>query len=272
MRVVVKIGGAELAQDAARTAFCMALRTALQAGHEIILVHGGGAQIRALTERLGLETLTREGLRVTDSATAEAALMVLGGSVNRRLVRSLEHAGVAAVGLTGADGSVYSAIPHKPDGVDLGWVGSIGSVQPKLIDHLLSGGYVPVLATVAPRAEVDAEPFFNINADMGAGPLCRALKCDALVFLTDVPGVLDKRGKLILELDREHCEHLEQSGVLQGGMLPKVRAALAAMQENPCAQIRIAPATGDNSVLAALEGQTGTAFVMLAAKTGASHG
>lgn len=272
MRVIVKIGGAELEQVAARKAFCESLRSALQAGHEIILVHGGGAQIRALTDRLGLQTETRQGLRVTDQATAEAALMVLGGSVNRGLVRSLELAGVAAVGLTGADGSVYSAKPHKPDGVDLGWVGSIVGVQSKLIDHLLAGGYVPVLATVAPRAGVDAEPFFNINADMGAGPLCRALGCDALVFLTDVPGVLNKSGQLCPELDPVQCEQLTREGVLSGGMLPKVRAALAALQENPGAHIRIAPAAGADSVLAALKGQSGTGFVLHKAPAGVSHG
>ena len=263
VRILVKVGGAQLEEAAGRATFAAAVREALGAGHEIVVVHGGGNQIRSLSARLGLEDRYHDGLRVTDAATAEVVLMVLGGSVNRRLVWSLERAGVRAVGLSGADGSTFQASRHRPGGRDLGYVGKVERVRPDLIEVLLGAGYVPVLATSAPGADDAAAraPFFNVNADMAAGPLSRALGAAVLLFLTDVPGVLGAGGDRLPSLTPAACARLAASGVIGGGMQPKIDAALAALHAHPAATVKIAPASGPHAILAALEPATGTAFV-----------
>ena len=125
MKLLIKIGGAQLADQAGRQALATSIRTALADGHQVILVHGGGDQIRALTKRLAIEDRYHDGLRITDAATAEAVLMVLGGQVNRQLVADLCAHGVPAVGITGADGNTFSAQPLKRAGADLGYVGAV---------------------------------------------------------------------------------------------------------------------------------------------------
>ncbi|MCY2958064.1 MAG: acetylglutamate kinase [Planctomycetota bacterium] len=261
MRILLKIGGAQIEQALPRAELCQAIAIAHSAGHELILVHGGGNQIRKLNRALGIEDRYHEGLRITDSMTAEVALMVLGGQVNRTLVCALQHAGVAAAGISGADGATFSAHKLVKPGVDLGFVGAVGTVNPKLVQSLLSAGFVPVIATVAPGANADgSEPFYNLNADHAAGPLCNAFQCDALLFLTDVPGVLGADRQTIAMLTPDDCAQLLQTGVASGGMLPKLEAALLALKENPCALIKIAPAGSPNAVLSALQKHVGTTF------------
>lgn len=265
MRLLVKIGGAALEDDHARQQLACSIATARESGHEIIVVHGGGNQIRELTGRLGIESRYHDGLRITDAETAQAVVMVLGGLVNRLLVASLESAGVGAVGLTGADGSTFRAARYSPDGKDLGFVGSVHTSSSDLVDLLLGQGYTPVLATVAPLADDeqgDRSHFYNINADMGAGPLARALGATTLLFLTDVPGVLDHAGAILPRITPEQCESLKQDGVIHGGMIPKVDAALSALEQNPDAQVKIAPAGGATSVLDGLDPEVGTLFCL----------
>jgi acetylglutamate kinase len=264
MRVLVKIGGAQLERPAARAALARAIRAAQAAGHELVLVHGGGDQIRRLSDRLGVVAAYREGLRITDGPTAEIVLQVLGGEVNRTLVRSLQEQGVPAVGLTGADGGTFSVKKHEPDGVDLGFVGEVETVRPALVEHLLAGGWLPVIATVAPRTGDADGPFHNVNADMGAGPLTRALGADALLFLTDTDGVLDAERNTLPELTPADCAALERSGVISAGMIPKVRAALAALGECPAAHVAIVPAAGDDAITAGLAARRGTRFRLAA--------
>ncbi len=133
-------------------------------------------------------------------------------------------------------------------------------MNPRLTDSLLSEDYLPLIATVAPGPD---GAFYNVNADMAAGPLARALAAQALLFLTDVSGVLDAQGRLIPVLTPEHCAELRKSGVIRDGMIPKVEAALAAVAENPDAVVKIAPATGENAVLSALDPGVGTRFTAL---------
>lgn len=264
MRILVKIGGAQLEEPAPRAALCRAIAAALAAGHQLIVVHGGGNQIRQLTRALGIEDRYHEGLRITDARTADVVLMVLGGQVNRTLVAALQHAGVPAVGLSGADGRTFTASKLERPGVDLGFVGSVASVQPDLVHTLLRSGYVPVLATVAPGSGDDGStPFYNLNADLAAGPLCRAFGCDAILFLTDVDGVLDADRQRIAALTEPDCARLVQTGVAKGGMLPKLDAALQALRDNPRALVKIAPAKGADAVLAALQPDVGTRFTTL---------
>jgi acetylglutamate kinase len=267
VRLLVKIGGAQLERDDARTAVARALAAAREAGHEPIVVHGGGNQIRELCGRLGLEERYHRGLRVTDAATADVVLMVLGGLVNRQLVLALEREGLRAAGLTGADGGTFAARRHRPGGVDLGFVGEVAHVDPRLVEALLRERLVPVLATVAPEAaaRIDqkslghpSDTFLNVNADMAAGPLAQAFGADALLFLTDVPGVLDAQQRLLPALAAADAERLRAAGVIAGGMVPKVEAALAAVRAAPRCVVKIAPAAGDDAVLAALRDEVGT--------------
>lgn len=263
MRLLVKVGGAQLDDADSRSVFARSVAQARSVGHEVVLVHGGGAQLGRVGARLGLETVRWRGLRVTDPATAEAALMVLAGSVNRELVQSLGEANVPAVGLCGADGGTFAtrAFP-TPAEIDLGHVGEVARVEPGLMQHLLSGGFTPVVATVGPRMEAaPGAPFDNVNADDAVAALGAALGVAAVLFLTDVDGVRGAHGATLDELDPETAAELERAGVIAGGMCPKVRAGLQAADRLPEALVRIAPAAGENAVLAALEPGIGTRFL-----------
>jgi acetylglutamate kinase len=272
VRILVKIGGAQLEQPGARQQLCAAIHEAKQQGHEVIVVHGGGNQIRSVGQALGQQDRYHEGLRITDRETADTVLMVLGGLVNRNLVQSLAECDVPAVGITGADGGTFTAKPLLRSGVDLGYVGSVDHIDGTLVESLLSNGFIPVIATVAPgnsRQDSGHEPsgnrpFFNINADHAAGPLCRALGCDALLFLTDVDGVFDAQGRLMPLITDNDCERLISTGVATGGMQPKLESAQQAAQKNPHAIVKIAPANAADCVLAALRDGSGSRFFSLA--------
>lgn len=275
MRILVKIGGAQLEEAGPRAALCKAIGRAHAEGHELVVVHGGGNQIRQLGKALGIQEQYHDGLRITDARTAEVVLMVLAGLVNKTLVRSLQRCGVPAVGLSGADGNSFTARKLEKAGVDLGHVGAIDQVHPQLVQMLLSTGQVPVVATVAPgTTSAEGEPFFNLNADHAAGPLCRAFGCEAVLFLTDVPGVLDAQGQRHDRLTPADCERLVQSGVAKGGMIPKLDAALMALRDNPRALVKIAPANAPDAVLGALRSGVGTQFTtpQAAAERESAHG
>ncbi|MEE8468982.1 MAG: acetylglutamate kinase, partial [Planctomycetota bacterium] len=201
-------------------------------------------------------------------------LAVLGGQVNRTLVAALQAQGVPAVGLTGADGGCFSVHRHAPDGRDLGYVGEVHHVAPHLLETLLAADFVPVLASVAPLDATQNDPadhLYNVNADSAAAPLAAALKADVLLLLTDVPGVLGAEGELLSELSPDDAAELEQLGVLEGGMLPKVRAALAASTALSAGRVKIAPADGPSALLAALEPGVGTTITASLSSQGATH-
>ena len=261
-RILVKIGGAQLERAAERKELAEAIAAARADGLEVVLVHGGGAQIRALSRRMNIPDEYHEGLRITDAATADLALMTLGGSVGRTLVQALEESGVRAVSLTGADGGIFTARPHRVGGRALGYVGVPRTVRPGLIEALLTWGAVPVIATVAPldpAEEGDRSHFYNINADHAVAPLARALGCGTVLFLTDVEGVRDGTGVTMEELTPAAAADLRAAGILQGGMIPKVDAALDALAGHPDAVVKIAPA-GPDSVRRALNRAVGTRF------------
>lgn len=263
MKLLVKIGGAQLEEPAAREQLAQACARAHAAGHQLVLVHGGGNQIRTLVRRLGLPERYHEGLRVTDPHTADVVLQVLCGTVNKELVAALNAAGLSAVGLCGADGGSFGAEPMRVPGTDLGYVGRVQAVDTRLVETLLERGFVPVVATTAPLASAAQGPsahFYNINADMAAAPLAAALCCDAILFLTDVPAVLDAGKQRLAVLDAAECARLRGAGVIAGGMIPKVDAALEALAACPGAQVKIAPALGPDCVQQALLPAVGTLF------------
>lgn len=269
-RICAKIGGAQLGEASARQAFARSVRAARESGIEVVVVHGGGDQIRSLSKRLGIADRYHEGLRVTDAETSEVALSVLAGSVNKTLVATLQQEGVPAVGLCGADGATFSVQQHRPNGVDLGFVGVIDRIEPRLCKTLLADGVVPVLATMGPLsadAEGPRDHLYNVNADSAAAPLAAALGCDSLLFLTDVPAVLDADKQRIPSLDQATTDQLRADGVLHGGMLPKTEAALAAARHLGArgrgdGQVKIAPAGGDDALCEALADEVGTTFTL----------
>jgi acetylglutamate kinase len=165
---------------------------------------------------------------------------------------------VPAFGLCGADGGLIRARRLQRPGTDLGYVGEVDAVDPRPVTALLAAGYVPVIATVAPGPHGVTEPFYNLNADHAAGPLCRALSCDAALFLTDVPGVRGRGGQVEPRLTEADCDQLVADGTASGGMLPKLEAARRALRDSPRALVKIAPAAGDDAVLAALRPEVGT--------------
>lgn len=266
MRVLVKIGGAQLEAAGPRAALARSLARAKAAGHELVVVHGGGHQIREHVRALGLEERYHEGLRVTDARTADVVTMVLAGLVNKELVLALNAEGLRAAGLSGADGDSFSVAKTQAS-VDLGYVGSVVKTDRALVEALLEAAFTPVIATVAPLARGEsgaADHLYNVNADMAAGPLARSLECDALLFLTDVPGVLDGAKRRIEALAPARAAALRAEGVVTGGMIPKVEMALAALREFAAlggGLVKIAPAAGEDAVLLALQPSIGTRFV-----------
>lgn len=216
--VVVKLGGTTIADQAGT----LEEVAALSASRRMVLVHGGGRRLTDWLDRLGIQTGFNEGLRVTDDQSLEVAAAVLGGLVNVELVAELRRLGADAVGMTGVDGALMTG-ERQPK---LGRVASVTQVRTALIDALLAQGFLPVVAPLA----LDTEgAICNVNADDAAAGLARALHA-RLVLLTDTDGVRDASGQPLANLDAERAERLIDEGVIHGGMVPKVRSALAVVR------------------------------------------
>ena len=217
---VVKIGGNEID----RPEWLAACARALVRLDPVVVVHGGGQAVSALSRRLGLPVEQRGGLRVTPPGVAEVVEMVLGGPVNRQVVAELRAAGLDAVGLSGVDGGLLTA---RPSGEDLGHVGEITAVRAALLESFLLAGLTPVIAPMAPGAEPG--PPFNVNADDAAAAIAAALGALELLLVSDVPGV-QVDGAVRPALDAGDVETLIELGVAAGGMAAKLRAATAALR------------------------------------------
>lgn len=221
--VVIKFGGHAMDKEALCAAFAEDLAFLNAEGTRCVVVHGGGPQISALLERLHIESRFENGLRVTDDDTMQAVEMVLCGQVNKDVVRRFAAHGVRAAGISGRDGGLLLASVRQPS---LGRVGEVDRVDPALVECLLAGGFVPVVAPVA--SDAAGRPL-NINADTAAGALAGALHADYFVLISDVPGVLDGDKRLIPTLDRARSQSLMAEGVINGGMIPKVASCLHAL-------------------------------------------
>lgn len=219
--IVIKLGGSVLPHRDAVLEDLAALQ-ALDAS--VVLVHGGGASISDWLQRIGKQPVFVGGLRVTDADTLEVAVMVLAGKVNKELVALLQAAGIRAVGLSGVDGGLVRA--RRRCNPDLGLVGDVEAIYARLIHCVAEAGYVPVIAPIAAAASGE---ILNVNADTVAGELACALEADALLFLTDVAGVRDRRGKVIRFVDPALADRLRREGVIAGGMIPKVEACVRAL-------------------------------------------
>lgn len=231
-RVLVKIGGSTLGQEDTTVEDLVWLQ---RQGHQAIVVHGGGKAITQWLERLAVPTRFVRGLRVTDEASIGVVVGVLAGLVNKRLVAEVNAAGGRAVGLSGADGVLLAKIKDR----DLGLVGEVTRVDAAPLKALLTAGYLPVIAPIGvlEGAGAATPTLLNINADTAAAEIGAALAADRFVFLTDVPGVLDGSGKVIPRLTAATARELIASGVIVGGMIPKVEACLHALRRVPLAAI-----------------------------------
>ncbi|MAZ83544.1 MAG: acetylglutamate kinase [Hoeflea sp.] len=235
--IVVKYGGHAMGDAALGKAFAQDIALLKQSGVNPIVVHGGGPQIAAMLTKMGIESRFEGGLRVTDEKTVEIVEMVLAGSINKDIVRMINAEGEWAIGLCGKDGNmVYAEKATKtvtdPDSniervLDLGFVGEPVEVDRTLLDLLAKSEMIPVIAPVAPGRDGHT---YNINADTFAGAIAGSLNATRLLFLTDVPGVLDKNGQLIDELTVAQAKALIADGTISGGMIPKVETCIDAIE------------------------------------------
>jgi acetylglutamate kinase len=234
--VVVKYGGHAMGDPDLARAFARDITLLETSGVRPVVVHGGGPQIGEMLDRLGIKSEFRAGLRVTDKSTVEVVEMVLAGSINKEIVMAINAEGGKAVGLSGKDGNMVFAekvtkTQKDPDSniekvIDLGFVGEPRTVNRAVIDMVLGAELIPVIAPVAPGRDGHT---YNVNADTFAGAIAGALNAARLLFLTDVPGVLDKRGNLIKELTVAEVHALIADGTISGGMIPKVETCVEAI-------------------------------------------
>lgn len=223
---VIKYGGAAMTDQELKETFAQDVTLLKKIGIRVVIVHGGGRDITGLADRLGLETRFVGGVRYTDPAMMAVVQMVLGGKTNQDIVARINRHDGGAVGLTGADGSLLRVERQAADdGADLGLVGEVARVDTAFLAGLLAQDALPVIAPLGVDA---AGTLHNVNADTAAGALAAALGAEKLVYLSDIPGVM-AHGGLLPSLDRSRATELVETGVVDGGMLPKLRSAFAAL-------------------------------------------
>ena len=252
-RTVIKLGGSILINAELRQKLVAQIAELQAAGHELILVHGGGKQIAALLTKLGVESRFHDGLRITDAAARNVVQMVLAGQVGKDLVAELARVGVNAASIAGGDGQSFLAEKmNAEDGTDLGFVGRIVKTNPTLIDAMLAAGVMPAVACLA-MGEADKE-YYNVNGDQMAASVAGGCQAETLVFVTDVGGVLDGEGKQIAQLDRAGINELMTTGVASGGMRPKLRACVEGLEAG-VKRILVVGAAEENVLLKVLQNE-----------------
>jgi acetylglutamate kinase len=238
MTIVVKIGGAALEEVSTLGKCARAIAELARDGHRVAVVHGGGSALTRVLKQLGKKIEFVDGLRVTDAETRDVALMVLGGMVNKKLVAAIQSAGMPAIGFCGGDGMTFRARKKLVRGNDLGFVGEICAAEPCWIEALWERGGIPVLASLA----LGDDEYYNVNADEMAAACAAACHADALIFLTDVPGVKNASGTVIPRLSAKEAEEMAAGSIISGGMLPKLAACRQALQQG-VGRVRILPAS-----------------------------
>ena len=235
--LVIKYGGNAMESEELKTGFARDIVLMKAVGINPVVVHGGGPQIADLLKRLNIESRFVEGMRVTDGQTMDVVEMVLGGQVNKDIVNLINSHGGSAIGLTGKDARLIRArkltVTHQdadmnePEIIDIGQVGEVASVNTDLLDMLVKGDFIPVIAPigVGPNGES-----YNINADLVAGKVAEALHAEKLMLLTNIAGLMDKQGNVLTGLNTAQVDELIADGTIYGGMLPKIRCALDAVQ------------------------------------------
>ena len=234
--IVIKYGGNAMSDEVLKAGFARDVVLMKLVGMNPVVVHGGGPQIGATLEKLGKKSKFVEGMRVTDSETMDIVEMVLGGLVNKEIVNLINHFGGHAVGLSGRDGGLIRAKKmtfkknspeiNVPEIIDLGHVGDVHSIDKSVIDMLIQGDSIPV---VAPIGVDESGQSYNINADLVAGKIAEVLSAEKLIMLTNTEGLLDKNGKVLTGVSVEEVDNLIKKGTIHGGMLLKIRSALDAV-------------------------------------------
>ena len=247
MKILIKLGGTLLDDPASRHSIARQL-AAVAHRNRTVVVHGGGKQVTRYLQERGVESRFVGGLRVSDAPVIEAVTNVIAGGVNKQLVASLIASECRAVGLSGVDGALTTAEQLRPD---LGFVGRPVRTSGRLLDLLLQGEYLPVVACVAGD---QSGAIFNVNADQMAVSCASGWGADRLIFLTDVPGVKDDTGKVIANLTVSDIQELIKSGVAHGGMEAKLEAARTAL-ESGIGKVSIALGHEPNVCLRLLEGE-----------------
>ena len=236
--VVVKFGGHAMGDKSLFKTFASDMVLLKQVGTNPLVVHGGGPQIGEMLERMAIKSEFIDGLRVTDEATVDIVEMVLAGSINKSIVAAINEAGGRAVGISGKDANLITAkkllrTRTDPESniekvVDLGFVGEPTKIDSTLIDTLILGGLIPV---IAPVGQGDDGETYNINADTAAGAIAGAADAKRMLMLTDVEGVLDNTGQLIPDLTIKEANKLKANGVISGGMIPKIETCIGAVRQ-----------------------------------------
>ncbi|MDH5444288.1 MAG: acetylglutamate kinase [Gammaproteobacteria bacterium] len=234
--IVIKYGGNAMVDDKLKKGFARDVVLMKLVGLNPVVVHGGGPQIGKLLERLDIKSEFIQGMRVTDSETMDVVEMVLGGLVNKEIVNLINQNGGHAVGLTGKDGDMIRARKltftkqapemNEPEIIDIGHVGEVESIDASVVDMLVHGDFIPVIAPIGVGADGQS---YNINADLVAGKIAETLKAEKLLLLTNTAGVLDDQGKLLTGLKAQTVKDLIKEGTIHGGMLPKINCALDAV-------------------------------------------
>jgi len=235
--IVIKFGGNAMESEALQKSFARDVVLMKCVGMNPVVVHGGGPQIGQLLERLNIQSKFVNGMRVTDSETMDVVEMVLGATVNKQIVNLINRSGGQAIGVTGKDGQLIRARKLKvnadsPDMkaseiIDIGHVGEVESINRQVIDVLINGDFIPVIAPIGVGANGDT---FNINADLVAGKIAEVLQAEKLMLLTNVAGLQDKNGDVLTGLTTQQVDELIADGTIYGGMLPKIACALDAVK------------------------------------------
>jgi acetylglutamate kinase len=237
--VVIKYGGNAMENEELKSSFARDVVLMKLVGINPIVVHGGGPQIGELLERLNIQSRFINGMRVTDSETMDVVEMVLGGQVNKEIVSLINSHGGTAVGLTGKDANLIRASKlevmdrseelERPEIIDIGHVGEVASVNVDFIDMLTRSNVIPVIAPIGVGPDGAS---YNINADLVAGKVAEAMKAEKLILLTNVSGLKGKDDRVLTGLTAKQVNELIEDGTIHGGMLPKIRCALNAVEND----------------------------------------
>jgi acetylglutamate kinase len=235
--IVVKFGGNAMVDPLLHESFARDVVLMKLVGMNPVVVHGGGPQIGALLEKLSIHTEFVDGMRVTDSQTMDVVEMVLGGSVNKEIVSSINRNGGRAIGVTGKDGQLirarrlqvtrHSPELEAPEIIDIGHVGDVEQIDISVINVILDSDFIPVIAPIGVGADGST---YNINADLVAGKLAQVMQAEKLMLLTNVAGLLDGDGEILTGLSTGQVDKLIADGTITGGMLPKISCALDAVK------------------------------------------
>ncbi len=255
MRIVLKIGGNEIDDPGFLSKVSRLAAKIQNERHDIILVHGGGKEVTGLLEKLHITTKFVRGFRYTDPESLDAVEMMLSGLINKRLVRSLQQAGAKAIGLSGVDARILVAKTVLRDDEDVGLVGEVTDVNTRLLKDLMRT-FIVVLSPVS--VDRDSTTSLNVNADYAAAAVASSIKSKLTIFLSNVPGVINK-GKLITTLREAEYKELTRGSVILGGMAPKIEAALQALKQGA----KSAFITDVYGALQVVSGQTAGTQVMI---------